>query len=257
MKRFLMKVAPVALYMLLATGPLFAQNDSIVVRDLQLKLKPPLRIGLTGGVSVPTGNFAKTDYTDLRSGFAGPCFNLGITGTYMITQHWGITGLVSYSRYDQSGLDNLAAGYVASFAVSDATIRVKDDTHTFSYLIGADYSLDFCHRIAIDLRAMTGLVHAQLAGYEVQLEDNVSSTFQQRSARANTIGYQIGVAARYNFNSRLGIALNFDYYYSDPDLSIENVNRANNAGRLLTRYNEPITGVNTDLSLVYTFQKNR
>lgn len=255
MKRFFNKLAPIAAIMLLGSGHAMAQNDTILVHDLLLRVKPSVYISITGGASMPLGNFAKTDYNNSKSGFAATGFNLGINGTYMFSKHWGITGLASYTRYSSAGLENIAGGFVESFAVGDATVKVKDDNHTFSYLVGADYSVSFCHHISVDLRAMTGLVHAQLAGYEVRLEDNTDGTFQQKTATANTIGFQAGAAARYDFCKHVGVALNLDYYYSKPDFTIENVNRTNNAGRLLTSYSEPIAGINANLSLVYKFNR--
>jgi hypothetical protein len=103
---------------------------------------------------------------------------------------------------------------------------------------------------------MTGLVHAQLAGYEVLLEDNTDGTFQQKAANTNAIGFQAGTAVRYDLCKHFGVMINLDYYYSKPDFTIENVNRNNNSGRLITNYNEPIAGVNANLSLVYKFNRN-
>ena len=255
MKRLLNKIAPIATIMLLAASHAMAQKDANEVNDLLLKVKPPIVIGVTGGLSMPMGNFAKTDYASNKSGFASTGFNAGVTGTYMLSRHWGVTALASYTRFSSAGLENIAAGYVESFAVGDATVRIKDDNHTFSYIVGADYSVAFCHHLSVDLRAMTGLVHAQLAGYEVLLEDNANSTFQQKAATANTIGFQAGAAVKYDFSKHFGVALNLDYFYSKPDFTIENVNRTNNAGRLLTGYNEPIAGINTNISLIYILSR--
>lgn len=255
MTRFFSKVPPLVAFALLVAGHAMAQKDTKVFSEMPLVVKPPVFIGITGGVSIPTGNFAKTDYEDNTSGFASTGFNVGIAGTRMLSRHWGVTGMAAFTRYNTAGLKSIAAGFVESFAVGDATVRAQGNNQTFSYMVGGYYSYPFCSKFAVDIRAMTGLVRAQLAGYEVQLEDNASSAFQQKTANANTIGFQAGAAARYNFSKHFGLMFNLDYYYSKPDFEIENVNRTNYAGRLLTSYNEPIAGVNANFSLVYTMNR--
>ena len=39
-------------------------------------------IGITGGLSTPGGNFAKSDYADNTAGYGGNGGNVGITGVY-------------------------------------------------------------------------------------------------------------------------------------------------------------------------------
>jgi hypothetical protein len=62
-------------------------------------------IEVSAGYSVPVGQFTKTDYSDLRSGFggAGPVF--AISGAkYIGHSNFGIGGTLSYAYYNMRGL---------------------------------------------------------------------------------------------------------------------------------------------------------
>jgi hypothetical protein len=206
--------------------------------------------GVSGGLSLPSGNFAQSDYGNNKSGFATSGFNFGLTGVYFLNKNFGVGGVVSYSKYGFKGAQNLADGYKEAFGVDSATVYIKGDNHSLNIMVGPYYSLPL-KKFNIDYRLLVGLVNASLAGNEVFLEDNPDNTFSQKNAKAATVGIQAGIGARYSLNKNFGVVLNVDYFYSKPSFSIENVNRANEAGRKITTYSEPLMGLNTNLSLVY------
>jgi hypothetical protein len=74
-------------------------------------------------------------------------------------------------------------------------------------------------------------------------------------AQAVTFGTQAGVGFRYNINNNWAVLLNGDYFYSKPDFKIDNVDRNANTGREISNYNQPITGINANLTLCYMLTK--
>ena len=78
------------------------------------------------------------------------------------------------------------------------------------------------------------------------------STFVQTSGVANAFGFQTGLGLRYNIFEHLILSLRGDYFYSKPDLSFDNINRSN-SGRILTSYNQPISGFNATFGIGYQF----
>ncbi len=215
------------------------------------KGQPDYMIGLTGGLSSAGGNFTKTDYSDPKSGFAGSGFNAGITGTWFVKKNFGITALISYHGYSVAGLQHLADGFKHDFDIDSSTVTNRGSNYTMNFLAGPYYSLPLSKKISLDGRLMVGLVSAHMAGFEVNIEDQSEATFSQKEASAATFGAQIGMGVRYNITPALGIMLNVDYFYSKPNFTIENANRNNNAGRLITSYNEPVSGLNSNITLVY------
>lgn len=211
--------------------------------------------GITGGLSSPFGNYTKTDYADNKSGFASGGGNIGITGTYFITKHFGINALVSYQGFGFHGAQNLADGFKDDFAIDSSTVNIEGSNYNLNFLIGPYYSVPLGKHFSVDFRVLVGLTSAHLAGNQVFVEDQGDATFMQKKASATAFGMQAGAGLRYNFSSHFGLMLNLDYFNSKPNFSIENSNRANEAGRKLTTYNQPIQGLNTNLTLVYSLRK--
>jgi hypothetical protein len=69
------------------------------------------------------------------------------------------------------------------------------------------------------------------------------------------LGSQIGIGLRYSFTDKIGLKLNADYLYTKPSFQFENVNRLNNAGRLVSSYSPTITQLNLSLGVIYQFGK--
>lgn len=214
-----------------------------------------LMIGVTGGLTTLSGNLAKTDYHDNSSGFSGPGYNLGVTGTWFLNKHFGISALISYHSYSVQGIQNIAQGFQEDFFVDSSTAYSKGHTSTFNVLIGPYYSLPLSDKFSLDGRLLVGLVDASLVGWSVLLTDggisHPDAPPTQDVAHAVTFGGQAGIGLRYQLTDKWGIMLNGDYYYAKPDFSITNEYRNAQNGRKITSYNEAIMGLNANLTLVY------
>jgi len=253
-----------------ATSRGFAQEPDKKTRDY-----PRLMIGVTGGVSIPMGKFAQTIYSNdattssagavptvnynTGSGFAGTGGNGGITATYLINKHWGIAELFSYQQFSFAGGQNMAYGMQAfpgGFDVDSVTFQVRGNSHTFNILIGPAYTMSLAKKLDLDFRLLVGFVNANLAGNNITLTDGgvTDPTFYQAVSWANSFGGQLGAAVRYSISDHIGVALNADFFYSKPDFEVNNINRNNAAGREIFSYNEPIEGINANLTLYYMLQ---
>ncbi|WP_118973582.1 outer membrane beta-barrel protein [Taibaiella koreensis] len=210
-------------------------------------------IGITGGLSPVFGNYTKSDYTSDASGYASTGANIGITGVYFIKHNFGVAALISYQGFGFHGSQSLADGFKEAFDLDSTTVYRKGNNSTFNFMIGPYYALPFAHKWHLDFRVLAGVVNAKLAGYEVFLEDGEGNQFSQKQSTATTFGYQAGVGLRYDIGRHLGVGVNADFFGSRPNFKIENDNRVNSAGRLLTNYKQSITGVNTNLTVMYRF----
>jgi hypothetical protein len=214
-------------------------------------------IGISGGLSVPGGNYSKADYYNDKSGFAKTGFNIGITGAWFFKKsHWGIGGLASLTHFGFKNAKGLAEGYKDGFDLDSTTIYIKGSNQAINVLVGPYYDISF-GKFNLDLRALGGMVHATLPGNEVYLEDGIGNQLIQKKATATTFGWDGGASLRYAICSHIGILLSVDYFYSKPDFKIDNENRPVNAGRKVAEYKEPISGLQTNLGVVYTFGKTK
>ncbi len=215
-------------------------------------------IGISAGVSLPIGNFAKNDYKDNSSGFAGTGYNVGFTGTKFLNKNWGISFLFSYTKFGSyDGMQSLAYGFQKDFEVDSASATVKNSSHLINFLIGPTYSLPIRKKIFLETRALVGFTSAELAGWDVVLTDSkiTHPAFSQNSSTATCFGLLAGLGLRYNLSTNWAILLNGDYQYCKPNFSITNSNRNANTGRELNKYNENISSIAMNLTFVRFFGK--
>jgi hypothetical protein len=261
MKKGILNIAiTAALGCILLSSTVYGQSTDQQGQGQQMQVTPKFTIGITGGVTIPMGNLAKTDYYNSASGFSGTGGNFGITGTWHLGKHWGITELFTYQQFSFAGGNNMALGMQAfpgGFDVDSVNFSVRGNTHTFNFLIGPSYTVQAGKKFDIDFRLLVGFVNANLAGNNITLWDggNTYPAFYQAVSWSNTFGSQIGAALRYNITNHIGIAVNADFFYSKPDFEVNNVNRNNAAGREIYSYNQPVEGVNANLTLSYSIFK--
>ncbi|HET8573694.1 MAG TPA: outer membrane beta-barrel protein [Edaphocola sp.] len=225
-----------------------AQNSQ---NGIETSLKEKAYIGITGGFSPVFGNFSKAEYSDPKSGFASSGMNIGLTGVYFIKHHFGIAGLISYNGYGYHGAQSLADGYKEAFDLDSTTLYRKGNNRAFNILVGPYYSLPLSDRLHLDFSVLLGYTNAQLSGNELFLEDGVGNQFEQKPATASAFGYQAGAGLRYDLARHFGVGVQAAYFGAVPDFKIDNINRKNEAGRLLTRYHQPIQSLNLNLMLSY------
>jgi opacity protein-like surface antigen len=212
-------------------------------------------IGITGGYANAMGNFVKNDYEDEKSGYANSAgFNMGLEGAYYFHKNIGIGGVFSNTSFYAKGLQTLADGYKDSFEVDSTTVTVKGKYSTLNFLIGPYFSFPV-KKFTFDIRVVGGLVNAKTPEFTTYLEDQEAVTFVQKSATANTFGFQAGAGVRYSIIKNLCVKLNADFYYSQPNFKITNENRVVNAGRLITDYKQPIMGMYLNFGIAYQLGK--
>lgn len=210
-------------------------------------------IGVTGGYALATGNLTNNDYSDPNSGYANSSgMNIGLDGAYYFHKNIGIGGVFSGTGFYCKGLQTMSDGYKEDFDVDSSTVYATGRYATYNFLVGPYFSFPV-NKFTFDIRVTGGVVFAKTPEFKVDLEDQTAATFYQKSSSATAFGFQLGAGVRYSVLENLCVKLNADFYYSNPDFKITNENRVVNAGRLITRYHQPITGVYVNLGIAYQF----
>lgn len=212
-------------------------------------------VGITSGYSGLSGKITQSYYADNRSGYAASSgFNLGIDGAWMFLPHLGIGGMCSNGSFATNGLQSLADGYKEDFDVDSTTVKVSGRYQLNNLLAGPYFSFPM-QRFTFDFRVLAGVSFVKTPQFTTYLEDQQNATFSQSSATGVAFAFQAGAGVRYALTNWLAVRLNVDYFRSNPDLTITNVNRTNNAGRLVTDYHQPFSVVNGNLGIAWTFGK--
>lgn len=210
-------------------------------------------IGINSGVSFATGNFRSTDAANVESGFAKTGFTVALDGAHFF--HGGIVGLAGQVAFSDNGrlladdLTKLGAAYTEAFAVAATTLRASGRYRRLTALVGPTF-LFGGDKLKLEVRGLAG-VNQMLGTPEltVQLEDDPTNTFTQKSSHSLTFGYSAGVGLHYALTNKLGLVARTDFIGSSP-ITIKNENRNDSVGRLSEK--QPITSFNTTLGLAFT-----
>ncbi len=223
-------------------------------------------LSLSGGVSLPTGNWSKTSSAtslmsingtvDDKSGYAKAGAFGALDGAYFFSKHFGIGGMFKYGTYSLKGVDSLSQGYEESFDV-DTTRTTPTNYKIWTIMPGIYYTAVLDPKLSFMARALAGIAHATTPQIIVTIEDGgvFDTPVEQYSATKTSFAWDVGVGLRYKIAKSFAIGLNADYFYTKPDFQIQNSQRPNNAGREVTEYNQPLSSVNFSLGIAYLFKK--
>ena len=213
-------------------------------------------IGVTGGYSSLMGNITKSDYNNNSSGYANAMgYNTGIEGAYYLNKYIGIGGLFSFASFSTANLQSMSDGYKQDFDVDSVSVTVTTKYNFYNFFVGPYLSFPI-KKFTIDFRAVGGFTLVYTPEFDIFIEDGGKPhPCAQNISSGTGFGFQAGAGIRYAITNHIGIKLNADYYYTDPNIAIQNSNRAIVAGRLITNYHEAITMLNINLGLAYQFGK--
>jgi len=215
-----------------------------------------------GGVSVPTGEFAKSFYGDFldgtidnKAGFAKTGYTIGLDGAWYIHKsNWAIAATVSYQDQGQLSANDahvLAAGYQDAFGTDLGQATSHGRYQNLNVLVGPQYTFLF-NKLSVDLRANVGIVKSfSTPEMDIVVTDGgIPHPFAQLSSTASGFAYGGSADLRYKLSKKLGIVLK-ENYVASPGIAITNTNRVNNAGRLDTK--QPISVFQSTLGLNFGF----
>jgi hypothetical protein len=261
MKKLSIFIAMLALY----TG-VNAQDASTPAKSSDNSTMSNGFIGLLGGSSISMGNWTHTSYItgdagkwlsdnpdNLSAGFAGNGSTFGVEGAWYFCKYVGIGGQVSYSHYVFKGLDSLSSGYDASFDVDQITTTVSGGYDIWNFMTGLYLRFPCSDKLDVTAKLLGGFTSATTPQIVVDVYDGGvdDGVFTQQRCTANSFGYMAGLGISYKLNNWLGLNLQGIYASSEPDFMIDNTNRNNTIGRLITEYKQPLTNFNICLGVTY------
>jgi hypothetical protein len=220
--------------------------------------KPKSYISINMGATIALGDFSKAEAGTFNNwnntaGFAKTGWALGLDGTFFLTPKFSLTGYLYYAdhgTFTTTDAAKLGASYTDAFAVDYTTVSTSGRYQSLVVLVGPQYSIPF-KKLIVDLHVMAGLMKSlSTPSMTVELEDQ--SSFTQNSSTASAFGWQAGAGVRYPLKGKWGLLLKTDYFSSNG-IAIDNSNRNNSAGRLVT--NQPMTWLNITTGVTYSLGK--
>ena len=210
-------------------------------------------VGFFGGISIPQGDFAKTDYNNNQAGFAKRGLDWGVDGAYYFYKNLGIGATFAYQdngELKQADADNLATGYTNSFGADASTVTANGRYQNISFLLGPQYSFTK-GKFILDIRASAGVLKVHSTpGTSILLTGvtDQTATFYQRSASGTLFAYGANAALRYKLSENVFLTLR-GAYLDSQGVSVKNDDRTTNIGRIVTK--QPISSIQTTLGLSF------
>jgi opacity protein-like surface antigen len=235
---------------------------------IQAQQKPAAFIGAEGGLSLPLGNFGNastaTALTSIEgtvndpSGYAKSGGFGAVEGAWFFSKRFGIGGLFKYGTYNLKHVDSLSQGYEESFDV-DQTSTTVTNYKMWSLMPGLYIDLPLARKLSLTGRGLAGISHSTTPQITVAIEDGgvEDPPVIQSSASKTAFAFDLGAGLSYRIMRCLAINLRADYFYTKPDLAIENSGRNNNAGREVTSYDQALASVNFSLGIAYQFSRHQ
>lgn len=215
-------------------------------------------IFINTGATIALGDFSKAEAGTFNNwnntaGFAKTGLALSLDGAFFLTQKFSLAGSFYYAdhgTFTSTDAAKLGASYTDAFAVDYTTVSTSGRYQSLVVLVGPQYSIPL-KKLTVDVRVMAGLMKSlSTPSMTVELEDQ--SSFTQNSSAASAFGWQAGAGVRYPLKGKWGLSLKADYFSSNG-VAIDNSNRNNSAGRLVT--NQPMSWLNVTTGVTYSLGK--
>jgi hypothetical protein len=208
-------------------------------------------LGLLGGISNPSGNFAQANYSNNSAGFAKKGFTTGLDGAFYIYKNLAIGATFTFQdqgELNSADVQNLSTGYNTDFNKDITTVNAVNRYNNFNLMAGPQYSFAIS-KFTIDMRVSAGLVKSTSTPSLAIVFDNSNNpglTLEQHSSEAKAFAYGGSAGLRYNLGGSWDIGLKANYINSNG-LTITNGNNPNTMGRFVTK--QPITELQTTLGI--------
>ncbi len=195
--------------------------------------KPKSFVELSAGVSVPSGDFAATDFSKPESGFANNGFGFNLTYENRLTYNFGISGariLNSHSVNQQAYRDEISADTLSL----PLTISTRN-WGTFGLLAGPFLYLPVSKYFSVDFRALGGFYSAYSPEVIISGKTEAGENFSLSLLKYNGVGFAFDLATtlRLKFGTSSYLLIKGDYLYSAA--KFKDIEWLNRDGEVITR----------------------
>ena len=128
------------------------------------------------------------------------------------------------------------------------------------YYAGTVLSIADCKKTSLTARGLIGISNASTPQITVTIEDGgvFDTPVVQYSSSKTSFAFDVGAGLRYIISKCIAIDLKGDYFYTDPDFTINNSSRVNNARPRDNRLSSTADFIQClPWNCLYIFQENK
>jgi len=213
-------------------------------------------VTLGGGVSIPLGEYAATDFSDESSGFARVGGNFNIYFGYRFNEFLSIAGLLNgcVNRYDYVKVQEWFTENYAESLPNTAWVVESKNWGLGGLLAGPVGSIPIVtNKFFFDVRVLGGFLYAYspaiyLTGVESGEPDKILNIEQGSEI---TWAIDAGAGFRYNRTRNQYFILLADYMYAKPTFSNIGISSSEFEYRRADTYSQVISTVNISVGIGY------
>lgn len=181
--------------------------------------RPKSFVELGAGLSIPLGDYAKTDFNDPESGFANSGFNFNLAYLNRLTYNFGVTGalyLNSNSVNQQAYRDEITSDTLEA----PLTVSTRN-WGGFGILAGPMLYFPLNAYFSLDFRALVGFYSVYSPEVIIEGQTEAGENFMFRLFKYNGTGFAwgAGTTVRMKFGSSGYFLVKGDYQAYSPQFS--------------------------------------
>ncbi len=244
------------LFTLLTTAVAFTAQAQQAVKTAPIDYVKSY-VGVFGGISSPISDFKQLDYSNNKAGFAKRGAMFGIDGAVYVYKNLAVGASVSFQDQGELTQDDataLATGYTESFKSDQATVTTEGRYHSYSFMLGPQYSIPFYKGFIVDIRIAGGLLTTKTTpGTTIVLSGTPTQTtpFYQTGGLGSAFAYSTSLALRYKLGNGVSVVLKGNRLSSQGPDVFNGGRTDNDPGRYVTR--QPFTAIQTTLGFNFMF----
>jgi hypothetical protein len=192
----------------------FIVASSIFSQDQNSKAFVAINIG----TSLPTGNFASTDFDEAEAAYANNGVVLDISFNYKFHPKLGVTAVwrgqgnsIDVGNYAQDLANYFGSGYPAG----NTSVSVETSAYSLGGIMaGLSGSFPIADQLYFEPKALIGFSAATLPEMTTKSYYNgiLLTTFTRDKAETTTFSYIIGAGAKLDVSNSICLLFNLDYY---------------------------------------------
>lgn len=170
------------------------------------------------GISLPTGNYKSTNFSNSESGYASTGFCLDFTLGYKIRPKLGLTALL---RSQANSLNvgayaqDLANYFGRNNPALTTSVSVESSAYSIGGIMGGGYgSFLMKDKLSFEPRILIGFSSAILPAMTTETYESGTklTTFIREQSSTFAFSYIIGTGAKFDMSEKICIMLNMDFY---------------------------------------------
>jgi len=206
-------------------------------------------ISLTGGYTIPLGDFATSDINNINSGYALNGYNAGFEISYFISDYIGFGANLRFNSC-KPDVDFFNKLLTEQFGNEMESINYSaTDYNLHNFLVGPVIKADIGDFFAIYGKAFIGVMSTykpiQTLEYKPIGQELVTKVTV--GDYTGSFGYNFGAGVIVKFTSRIGLNISVDYIAGKPTLEKYNLETFE-----IVELNQPVSYINLNAGIIFS-----